>query len=155
MCTHTRGGGRKKSLSLQSWSPQVFRLEPYIWTYIFMLYFILSYMLGSCLRDIYVYLLAHVSFRLRDLFTKSPFRSSVLTPMYLKILLSLVSVVLPSNVVLSDISRILLESAGGEERETPVWCRRFAQQRGRSCTIFKHQLGDVGSALCTALSRRS
>lgn len=60
-----------------------FRLEPYIWTYIFMLYFILSYMLGLCLRDIYVYLLAQVGFRLQDLFTKSSFSSSVLAPMYL------------------------------------------------------------------------
>lgn len=34
-----------------------------------MLYFILSYMLGLCLQDIYVHLLAQVGFRLRDLFT--------------------------------------------------------------------------------------
>lgn len=80
--THAKGCQQKSSFPFNHDCPS-FRLEPYIWTYIFMLYFILSYMLGLCPRDIYVYLLAQVGFRLRDLFTKSSVSSSVLTPMYL------------------------------------------------------------------------
>ena len=51
---HTSGASRK-ACPLNHDCPS-FRVEPYIWTYIFMLYFILSYLLGLCLWDIYVYL---------------------------------------------------------------------------------------------------
>lgn len=83
--THTQTHAKEASRKARPFNHDrpSFRLEPYIWTYIFMLYFILSYMLGLCPRDIYVYLLAQVGFRLRDLFTKSSVGSSVLTPMYL------------------------------------------------------------------------
>lgn len=106
---NTQGASRKSS-SPQSWSPQVFRLEPYIWTYIFMLYFILSYMLGLCLGDIYVYSSAQMSFRSHHVFpAKSQLNLHVLTP---SVLVLVDTCACSSTVVFpAFVSRILHRSA--------------------------------------------
>lgn len=116
---YTRTGGPAEKLVPSNHDCPIFRLEPYIWTYIFMLYFILSYMLGLCLRDIYVYLLAQVGFRLWAPNLHSALQSwHQCTCRYFKSCDCGYAVVIFSPyVVILYILAILLESAGSEERE--------------------------------------
>lgn len=100
-----------------------FRLEPYIWTYIFMLYFILSYMLGFCLSARYLCLFVgpsglQAAGSIHPIFIQlSSLDTSVLLDIW-----SLVSTVMlwyypsPLYVVILYILTILPESTRSEER---------------------------------------